>query len=95
MQDKERETKNKKLLYKTLVSIIKKHRKTQKKSIYKLAAECSLEVSVWSKLERLKSLDPSFTTIWKIAEALDVPFNVLMTELCEKLGDDFSLSGLN
>lgn len=95
MQDKERETKNKKLLYKALVSIIKKHRKAQKKSIYKLAAECSLEGSVWSKIERLESLDPSFTTIWKISEALDVPFYILMNELCEKLGDDFSLSGLN
>lgn len=95
MQDKQRETKNKKLLYKTLISIIKKHRKAQKKSIYKLAAECSLEYSNWYKIERLESLDPSFTTIWKISEALDIPFNVLMTELCEKLGDDFSLSGLN
>lgn len=94
MQDKKLENKNKKLLYKTLASILKKHRKEQNKSIYKLSAECSIEGSVWRKIERVESLDPSLTTIWKIAEALDIYPDELIREVREKLGDDFSLSDL-
>lgn len=95
MQHKTKETQNQKLLYKTLVAIIKKHRKSLKKSIYKLSAEVELDRSSWSRLEKLESLDPSFTTIWKIAEALDIYPDELIKEVREKLGDDFSLSGLN
>lgn len=94
MQDKELETKNKRLLYETLASTLKKRRKELDKSIYKLAAEISLEESIWNKIERVESLDPSFTTIWKIAEALDIYPDELIREVREKLGDDFSLSDL-
>lgn len=94
MQDKE-QIKNKKILYKTLAKVVQKYRKAQNKSIYELAPICSMSTNSWNRIEKGMSLDPSFTTIWKISEALDIPFNILMTELCEKLGDDFSLSGLN
>ena len=64
------------------------------KSIYKLSDEIELDRSIWSRLERVESLDPSFTTIWKIAEALDIYPDELIREVREKLGDDFSLSDL-
>lgn len=94
MQPKNQEDKNKKLLYKALANAIKKHRNSLKKSIYKLSDEIELDRSIWSRLERVESLDPSFTTIWKIAEALDIYPDELLREVREKLGDDFSLSDL-
>ena len=96
MQPKSKEviSKNKKLLYKTLASVIKKHRHALNKSIYKLSDEIELDRSIWSRIEKAESLDPSFTSIWKIAEALDIYPDELIREVREKLGEDFSLSDL-
>ena len=93
MQDKE-QTKNKRAMYKALAKIIQKHREAQNKSIYELAAVCSMSTNSWNRIEKGISLDPSFTTIWKIAEALDIYPDELLREVREKLGDDFSLSDL-
>jgi len=90
----ELENKNKKLLYKTLGMIIKKYRKEQQKSVYELAAVSSMSTNSWNRVEKYTSLDPSFTTIWKIAEALDIQPHELIKEVYDKLGDDFSLSGI-
>lgn len=53
-----------------------------------------MSTNSWNRIEKGLSLDPSFTTIWKIAEALDIYPDELIREVREKLGDDFSLSDL-
>ncbi len=46
--------------------------------------------SIWTDLERgIK--DPQLTTIWRVAEALDLPLEDLIIELKTKLGEDFTL----
>lgn len=34
------------------------------------------------------------TTLWKIAEGLDIPLAILIDELTQELGEDFSLSDI-
>ena len=78
-------------LIKTLGTIIKKHRKSQGKTIYKISAEAGLPKATWRELELgLKNF--RFTTLWKIADGLDIPLATLIDELSKKLGDDFSLT---
>ncbi|MCI1273281.1 MAG: helix-turn-helix domain-containing protein [Clostridiaceae bacterium] len=81
-------------LIKTLGNIIKKHREAQGKTIYKISAEAGLPKATWRELELgLKNF--RFSTLWKIAEGLDIPLGELMNELKAELGDDFTLSGLD
>lgn len=89
------EDKNKELFCKALASIIKKHRKKLEKSIYAISAESSVGKNTWRMIEKAVSKDPSIITIWKIAEGLDIYPDELLREVREKLGDDFSISGLN
>lgn len=89
------EDKNKQLFCKVLASIIKKHRKKLGKSVYAISAESSVGKNTWRMIENSVSKDPAITTIWKIAEGLDIYPDELIKEVREKLGDDFSLSGLN
>ena len=91
----ELEIKNKKLLYKTLGTIIRKLREKDKKSVYINSAVCGMSTNSWNRVETAASLDPSFTTIWKIAETLDMKPSELIRKVEDKLGDKFSLSGLN
>lgn len=50
--------------------------------------------ATWRELELgLKNF--RFSTLWKIAEGLDIPLGELMNELKAELGDDFTLSGLD
>ena len=91
----ELEIKNKKLLYKTLGTIIRKLREKDKKSVYINSAVCGMSTNSWNRVEKAASLDPSFTTIWKIAEALDMKPSELIRKVEDKLGDKFSLLGLN
>ena len=78
-------------LIKTLGTIIKKHRKSQGKTIYKISAEAELPKATWRELELgLKNF--RFTTLWKIAEGLDIPLSTLMNELIDTLGENFSLT---
>lgn len=80
-------------LIKTLGLIIKTHRKAQGKTIYKISAEAGLPKATWRELEfGLKNF--RFTTLWKIAEGLDIPLAKLIQELSNELGEDFSLSDL-
>ena len=90
----EAELKNKKLLYKVLGSIVKKHRKSLDKSVYSIVAACEMSTNSWNRVEKAVSLDPSLTTMWKIAEVLDMRLSDLIREVEDELGDEFSLSGL-
>ena len=80
---------NKIRLQKTLAAIVKKHRNASKKSISLLSNEIMLAKSLWSDLESGKK-DPQLSTLWRIAEALDIPLSAIIKELEEKMGRDFS-----
>jgi hypothetical protein len=77
-----------------LGKIIKKHRVAQRKTIYNISAECSLSKATWRAVEIGYSRNIQLTTLWKIAEGLDLEPATLLRELKEKLGKDFLLSDL-
>lgn len=81
MQDSKKELQN------TLASVIKKHRNN--KSISLLSNEIDLSKSIWSELEK-GNKDIQLSTFWRIAEALDIRPNVLIKEIENALGKDFS-----
>ena len=78
----------------SLGKIIKKHRLEQKKTMYKISAECSIHKSSWRLIEQGLVKDIKLTTIWKIAEGLDISPEILICELVKDMGEDFSLSDL-
>ena len=81
-------TTSKKNLQLTLAQIVKEHRKN--KSISKISAEIMMTKSMWTDLEKgIK--DPQLSTLWRVAEALDMNLGDLIKEVREKLGDDFTL----
>ena len=78
-------------LVKAFGEIVEAHRKSQGKTIYKISAEASLPKATWREIEcGLKNF--RFATLWKIAEGLDIAPAILMEELSNKLGKDFTLS---
>ena len=85
--------KSKKLIL-TIGNIVKKHRIEQNKTMYKISAEVGVPKATWRELE-LRLKDFRFTTIWKIAAGLDIPLDLLIKELQDELGKDFSLTGLD
>ncbi len=88
MQDKLENSKTK--LKSVLAQIVRKHRNDQNKSISKISAEIMMTKSMWLDLEKgIK--DPQLTTLWRVAEALNVPIEKLIIEIKNKLGNDFSL----
>lgn len=80
---------NKKRLQKALANIVKKHRKTSKKSISLLSNEITLAKSLWSDLEKGVK-DPQFSTLWRIAEGLEMPLSVLIKEVEDKIKDSIN-----
>ena len=82
------------ILINALGSLIKKHRKEQGKTIYSISAEVSMSKSTWREAEIGACKDIKFTTLWKIAEGLDIPLSKLIDELTQELGSNFSLSDI-
>ena len=82
-----------KQLIKTFGQIVEQHRKAQGKTAYKISAEIALSKTTWREVE-LGANDLKFTTMWKIAEGLDIPLEKLISEVNKKLGEEFSLSGI-
>ena len=83
--------KNKILMQKVLSCIIKKHRIDKNKSISLISDEIGMTKSMWADLE--KSIkDPQLSTLWIVAEALDIPLSVIIIELEEALSDNFTLT---
>lgn len=74
--------------------IIKSHRIKNKKSMYLISAESSIAKSSWRDLEMGLRQDINLSTFCKMAEGLDIPPHVLLKELCDKLGKDFSFTDL-
>ena len=71
---------------KTVGAVVKKCRK---KSITKSADEIGMGKSMWSDLER-GFKDPQFSTLWRIAEGLDIKPHVLVKRIEDELGSEFS-----
>ena len=67
-------------------SVVKKNRK---KSITKSSDEIGIGKSIWADLENGVK-DPQFSTLWRIAEGLDIKPHLLVKMIEEELGDDFS-----
>lgn len=88
-------SKNNIVLIKTLGNVIKTHRESSKKSIYKISAEISMSKSTWREAELGVCKDINLTTLWKIAEGLDVTPAQLLQEVQDKLENDFSLVELD
>lgn len=80
-------------LIKVFGQIVEQHRKTQGKTAYRISAEISLSKSTWREVE-LGANDLKFTTMWKIAEGLDIPLEKLINEVNTKLGEKFSLTDI-
>lgn len=79
------------LLIKTLGEIVKEHRVIKSKSIYKISAEASMSKSTWREVEIGVCKNVTLTTLWKIADGLEMPLAKLIEELSLRLGEDFSL----
>lgn len=82
-------------LIKVLGEIIKKHRLEQKKTIYKISAECSIHKDSWRLIEKGLVNDIKLSSLWKIAEGLELEPTDILNEAKSILGKDFSISGLN
>ncbi len=88
MQDNYEKAKQK--LKSALAEIVQLHRKSKNKSISRISAEIMMTKSMWTDLEKgIK--DPQLSTLWRVAEALDMNLDDLIKEIREKLGDDFTL----
>jgi len=75
---------------KTFGEIVNRHRKISKKSVYKISAECAIPRATWRRIENGIHKDIHLTSIWKIADGLDILPEDLIKELREELGKDFS-----
>lgn len=84
--------KNKKIIQNNLSEIIKRHRLNKKKSISLISDEIGMTKSMWADLEKAIK-DPQLTTLWRIAEGLEIPLSTLIKELEKNLEEDFSLIG--
>ncbi|MDO5305502.1 MAG: helix-turn-helix transcriptional regulator [bacterium] len=82
-------------LISVLGKIIKNYRIKQGKTIYAISAEASMSKSTWREVEEGICNDIKLSTIWKIAEGLDISVSVLMNELSSELGESFSLSDID
>ena len=84
---------NKKLI-KALSKIIARRRKLSGKSMYKISAEASMSKSTWREAELGICSNMSLSTLWKIAEGLDIKPNILIEEMQNELGENFSMSDI-
>ena len=72
-------------------NVIEKYRKLRNKSIYSISAEVSMSKSTWREAEKGICNDIKLTTLWKIAEGLDIKPSDLLKEIENQLGENFSL----
>lgn len=81
-------------LVKVIGEIIKKYRLEQKKTMYKISAECSIHKDTWRLIEKGRVSDIKISSLWKISEGLGLKVEDLIKEAKEVLGNDFTISGL-
>ena len=63
------------------------------KTAYKISAEIALSKTTWRDVE-LGANDLKLSTMWKVAEGLDIPLEKLISEVNATLGEDFSLADI-
>ena len=73
-----------------MAKISKWYRENLQLSMTKTSDEIGLTKSIWTNVEAGRR-DPQLTTIWRMAEALNVPLSQIITELETTLGKDFFL----
>ncbi len=79
------------ILSKTFAKIVKYHRIQIGKSIYQISAEASVPKATWAYIENAFCDDIKLSNFLKISDGLEIEPDILMKELKEKLGKDFSL----
>lgn len=82
MQDK------KSYFRKVLAKVIHGYRLKSGKSISKISNEIDLTKSVWHEIE-LANRDPQLSTIWRIAEGLNIPLSKIIIEMEKEIPKDF------
>jgi len=82
-------------LMKAVGKVVREHRKAKGKTMYSLSAEIAMSKSTWREVEIGACNDIRLTTLWKIAEGLEISVGELLNEASKKLGEDFSLTDLN
>lgn len=82
-------------LIKEIGKVIKKHRLEQKKTMYRISAECSIHKDTWRLIENGLVKDIKLSSLWKIAEGLELDPTDIIDEVKNVLGKDFTISGLN
>ncbi|MCD8378433.1 MAG: helix-turn-helix domain-containing protein [Candidatus Gastranaerophilales bacterium] len=86
--------KNRKLI-RVIGEIVKEHRKITGKSMYCISAEILMSKSTWRDVENGNAGDINLSTLWRIAEGLEILPEQLILEVRQRLGKDFSLTELN
>ena len=87
---KQTATLKKELLNKVIGEVIKEKRAVKNKGILLLAYEYDLSTSSLIQTEKGKR-DPQISTLWKIANALDMKFSSFILEVESRLPEDFKL----
>ena len=73
-------------LQRAVAKVVKENRT---KSITKSADEIAMGKSMWADLERgIK--DPQFSTLWRIAEGLDIKPHIFVKMIEDEVGKNFS-----
>ncbi len=81
---------NRLILQEKLAEVIKQKRLEQKKSISLISAEVGMTKSMWADMEKgIK--DPQFSTLFRMAEGLNISIINLLGEAIRQLPEDFSL----
>ncbi|MDO5437337.1 MAG: helix-turn-helix transcriptional regulator [bacterium] len=81
---------NKQILQNKLAEIIRTERIRKNKSISLISNEVGMTKSMWADMERgIK--DPQFSTLFRMLEGLEIPLDVLASELQKSLPENFSL----
>lgn len=84
------ETKEKRqLLLKATARTIKELREKTGKSITLISNELNVSKSIWSDVEMGKS-DMQFTTFWRIAEALEITPEALVSKIRKNINENVS-----
>ncbi len=82
-------------LIRAVGEVVRRHRKAHCKTMYGLSAEIAMSKSTWREVEIGACKDIKLTTLWKIAEGLEISAGDLLNEVSQDLGEDFSLTDLN
>lgn len=70
--------------------IVREYRLKSGKTIYKISAEAGIPKTTWRRIEIGFQKDICLSSIWKIADGLEIYPEILIKELRIRLGEDFN-----